>query len=125
MYNLKLKNKKRRGFTLIEMVIVITIIGLLSGIAVTKFSHVQKKAKENADYATASNLATAAMIAMNDVNKLLTVSELAEGGYIQFVPKPKSVSGDFTITKDSDDSIKITAGGNIFYPKESYKSTSE
>lgn len=122
MYNLKLKNKKRRGFTLIEMVIVITIIGILSGIAVTKFSQVQKNAKESADYATASNLATAAMIAIND-GKSVNISDLASGGYIEFVPKPKSVSGDFTITKGSDDSIKITAGGNTFYPKESYKST--
>lgn len=30
--------KKRKGFTLIEMVIVITIIGILSSIAVTKYS---------------------------------------------------------------------------------------
>ena len=118
MYNLKFKNKKRRGFTLIEMVIVITIIGILSGIAVTKFSQVQKNAKESADYATASNLATAAMIAIND-GKSVNISDLESGGYIQFEPKPKSVSGDFTITKGSDDSIKITAGGKTFYPKES------
>ena len=37
--------KKRRGFTLIEMVIVITIIGILSSIAVTKYSKVQENAK--------------------------------------------------------------------------------
>lgn len=118
MYNLDIKNKKRRGFTLIEMVIVITIIGILSGIAVTKFSQVQKNAKENADYATASNLATAAMLAINDGKTPATVSDLSNYGYIQFIPKPKSVSGDFIITKDNDDSIEITAGGKTFYPKK-------
>ena len=34
--------KKRKGFTLIEMVIVITIIGILSSIAVTKYSKIQE-----------------------------------------------------------------------------------
>lgn len=58
--------KKRKGFTLIEMVIVITIIGILSSIAVTKYSKIQENAKKNADYATAANLATAAMISIND-----------------------------------------------------------
>ena len=64
----KFKNRKRKGFTLIEMVIVITIIGILSSIAVGKYSKVQENAKLNADYATASNLATAAMLSINDGN---------------------------------------------------------
>ena len=38
--------KKRKGFTLIEMVIVITIIGILSSIAVTKYSKIQENAKK-------------------------------------------------------------------------------
>ena len=65
MKNLK-KIKNKKGFTLIEMVIVITIIGILSSIAVTKYSTVQENAKKNADYATAANLATAAMISISD-----------------------------------------------------------
>ena len=68
--------KKRKGFTLIEMVIVITIIGILSSIAVTKYSKIQENAKKNADYATAANLATAAMIAISDGEQNVDVGSL-------------------------------------------------
>ena len=116
---LKIK-KKRRGFTLIEMVIVITIIGIISSIAVTKYSTVQENAKKNADYATAANLATAAMIALSD-NESASIGNLASKGYIQFEPKPKSVKGNFVIeTGDSGDTIIVKVGDddkNIFYPK--------
>ena len=73
MLNLRLKKlKNKNGFTLIEMVIVITIIGILSSIAVTKYSAVQENAKKNADYATAANLATAAMLSkiVDGIDKL-------------------------------------------------------
>lgn len=45
----------RRGFTLVEMLIVIAIIGILAAIAVPSFSRVTARAKEKA---CAANVAT-------------------------------------------------------------------
>ena len=113
------KLKKRKGFTLIEMVIVITIIGILSSIAVTKYSKIQENAKKNADYATAANLATAAMISLSDGNTDIQPSNLQTNGYIQFVPKSKyKKDKPFTITPDKNgDSVIVSIDNEQFYPK--------
>ena len=109
--------RKRRGFTLIEMVIVITIIGILSSIAVTKYSVIQENAKKNADYATAASLATAAMISMSEGNTSVKPSDLQSDGYIQFVPVSKSVkNGSFDIIAQGDYVI-VKIGSETFYPK--------
>ena len=110
--------KKRKGFTLIEMVIVITIIGILSSIAVTKYSKIQENAKKNADYATAANLATAAMIAISDGEQNVDVGSLQSKGYIEVIPKPKSdKSNDFDINAVGD-SVTVKVGNKVFYPKD-------
>ena len=116
----KIKQDKR-GFTLVEMVIVITIIGIISSIGVTKYSKVQDNAKKNADYATAANLATAAMMSLIDGNADIKPIQLKENGYIQFVPKCKSIkNGDFSIianTEGNEVIVKVgTDDSNIFYP---------
>lgn len=110
--------KKRKGFTLIEMVIVITIIGILSSIAVTKYSKIQENAKKNADYATAANLATAAMIAISDGEQNVDVGSLQSKGYIEVIPKPKSdKSNNFDINAVGD-SVTVKVGNKVFYPKD-------
>ena len=115
--NIQKIKRKKRGFTLIEMVIVITIIGIISSIAVTKYSKVQENAKKNADYATAANLATAAMISLSDGNTYVQPSTLQSDGYIQFVPKSKSIKdSSFNIIVEGD-YVTVKIGTEVFYPK--------
>ena len=54
--------KKKKAFTLIEIIIVIAIIGILAAIAVPKLSGIQKDAKIKADIATAKTVADAALL---------------------------------------------------------------
>jgi type IV pilus assembly protein PilA len=53
--------KKKKGFTLIELIIVIAVIGIVAAIAVPKFGNIQKNAKVQADFASAKVIADSAV----------------------------------------------------------------
>ena len=125
------KMKKRAGFTLIEMVIVVTIIGIISGIAAIKYSKAQSIAKLNADYANASVIATAANLYKETTGaNSISLKELKDKGYLQNIPKVQSEKGkDFTVSVDKDsennESIVVKVDNKTFYPREDNEETQE
>ncbi|OSB09784.1 type II secretion system protein [Paraclostridium bifermentans] len=115
----KIIMKKRRGFTLIELVIVVAILGVLSSIALVKFGDVEKNSKINADYVTANNIATAAKIAINsDASEdEISIDYLVKNNYLEGKPKVQSQKGkSFEVYTENED-IQVKVEEKTFYPK--------
>lgn len=53
--------KQQKGFTLIELMIVVAIIGILAAIAIPQFAEYQKKGKNKAAQSDVRNLMTTVM----------------------------------------------------------------
>ena len=101
---------KKDGFSLIEVVIAITLMAILSGIAMTSYTKVQQDAKKNMDYTTAANIATAAQLADAD-GKAVSIENLVKENYLQSTPKSQQKdAGDFEVTID-DYNFSIAGGG--------------
>ena len=131
--------KKKKGFTLIELIIVISIIAVLAAISVPKYGQIQKDAKIKADIASAKVIAdaTVALIAQEKITKATykdgvelmgddnvanpAASELL--GYLQTAPTVKAIEkGKFKVTIDTSDNVTVKVGADDLYPipKDTY-----
>ena len=127
-----LKNKKKKGFTLIELIIVIAIIAILAAVAIPKFSSISKDAKIKSDIANAKTISNAvsALIAEGEINipAASTVTINVDGAategdaldivnYLQNVPTPESTTDKyFTVIIDASGNIQVKAGEKEFFP---------
>ena len=125
--------KKKKGFTLIELIIVIAIIAILAAVAIPKFGDVRSNAAIKSDVANAKTIANAATVLIGEGKITLTqttktlIIDSGTGedtnadaeaieGYLQNVPTPKSQTGKFTATIDKDGNVKVLANSVEFFP---------
>ena len=107
MFNLakwsKLLRKHEQGFTLIELMVVVIIIGILVAIAVPLYGGVQARARDNACMANVRTLNGAvAMFQAEEDEYPGTVDELVDAGFIQEEPACPN-DGEYEIVQEGGD----------------------
>lgn len=75
---MNLRSKNRKGFTLIELMIVIAIIGVLAAIAIPNFNRARKNAKSKACLANIRTIESA--VEMFNMEKLDEIMTADSGG---------------------------------------------
>ena len=109
----KLGKKNQKGFTLIELMIVIAIIGILAAIAIPNFLAYRTKGQDSAAQAEAKNFYQTALAYFADTSTTGTRISNTDtvGGQIH---SPVIIRGAGVLHDVGDGSVTISGGGLTF-----------
>ena len=102
---MKRLHKNEKGFTLVELMVVVVIIGVLVAIAIPIFNNVQANAQKNACFANQRTIEGALNVYLADTGNYpsnteatLNASHLLIGTYLQSAPTCPQSGGFYDIT---------------------------
>ncbi|PID75394.1 MAG: dolichyl-phosphate-mannose--protein mannosyltransferase [Deltaproteobacteria bacterium] len=106
--NLVKKLQNKEGFTLIELMIVVAIIGILAAIAIPNFLRYQLKAKTSEAKTNIGGIRTSAEAYAAEYNTYLETGQRPTGA-------PTAAKRAWGAGTDSFDTIGFAPAGNVFY----------
>lgn len=113
--------RKKKGFTLVEMLVVIGIIGVISAIAAPTAISKVKEAKEKTDIANAASIAMAVKAEMaegtiDNKGTGLVAQNIADEYFDGVLPTSKLDDEGFTV-EVSGGKITVKTSKNNYYPQ--------
>ena len=109
----KTRKSSKKGFTLVELIVVLVILAILAAMLVPALTGYIKRARQEKDYQTAASVLTAAQAAatyqFSKANGPFTISEGTDAGNSVTVQDLVGV-GSFSCNFSTDSSGVITSG---------------
>ena len=101
---------RQRGFTLVELVIVMAVLVVLAAIAIPRYNGVLHESKVKSDAVTAAGIASAARIQETSTEKIVNGYGDLKADYFEPDIKPASggEEGEFILAKGGNELYEVT-----------------